>query len=88
MTEEEWAKLTEEEQDEVREVRPWDLLDPRQPRAHKEVAAHRLDTCRQCPSYRSLIKVCNECGCVMPVKVHLAQAWCPIGKWGAVDESD
>jgi hypothetical protein len=71
--------------EEVRDAKPWDLLNPNRPRATEEIEKERLDICKNCPSYRRFAKQCKECGCVMPAKVKLAEAFCPLGKWTAID---
>ncbi len=68
-----------------REVRPWDLLNPQIPRSPDNVAAERLAICKACPRYRKRAGQCKECGCIMPQKVKLAGASCPLGKWGIFD---
>ena len=68
--------------DPVKPVRPWDVLDPRQPRSPKVIAEGRLDICQNCDDYMPITRQCGRCWCVMPIKVHLANAECPVGKWG------
>jgi hypothetical protein len=41
----------------------------------------RLSICNGCGRYNSLLKICKECKCFMPIKVNLAGENCPIGKW-------
>lgn len=65
----------------VREVKPWDLLNPNQPRAESELAQKRLSICEQCPFFRQVSKTCKKCGCFMNLKVTLDNAYCPIDKW-------
>ena len=43
-------------------------------------AKARYDICRQCDSFSSL-KLCNECGCFMPLKVKIKSSSCPLKKW-------
>ena len=88
MTQEEWDTLTEEEQHEVREVRPWDLIDPSQPKVHKDVKKYRYDTCKGCEAFNKLTRSCKECGCFMALKTTLANAYCPLGKWGIVEQEE
>lgn len=68
-----------------KEVRPWDLLNPKKGRADDLTQEERLAICKKCPSYRKFVKQCKECGCIMPAKVKLAEAFCPLGKWQAVE---
>lgn len=48
--------------------------------ANNEVQTTRYDICEACTSLTSL-KTCKECGCIMPLKVKMASASCPIDKW-------
>lgn len=41
----------------------------------------RLAICRQCEWYRKSISQCKKCMCIMKIKVHLANARCPLEKW-------
>jgi hypothetical protein len=43
-------------------------------------AAERMAICRKCPELWKG-KICKKCGCVMRLKVKLAIARCPLGKW-------
>jgi hypothetical protein len=62
--------------------RPWHLLDPNKHVSDEDLAKKRLNICSGCEFYTKLTTQCQKCGCVMPLKVHLAEAECPIGKWG------
>lgn len=57
-----------------REVSTW--LKAGAPLADAEA---RLRVCLECASYHS--GVCSECTCYMPIKAHLATAYCPRGLW-------
>jgi hypothetical protein len=48
--------------------------------ASEETVAQRSELCNNCPSY-SVLKICAECSCIMPLKVKIKAAVCPIGKW-------
>lgn len=48
--------------------------------ASEETITQRYETCKSCPSY-SMLKICAECKCIMPLKVKIKSAVCPIGKW-------
>jgi hypothetical protein len=61
-------------------TRPWDLV-TNAPRAEEGVAFERLAICEECPHLLNLTKQCKKCGCVMPLKVKLKEAQCPVGKW-------
>jgi len=62
-------------------VKPWDLLNPNEPRSGEELKEQRISICRQCPEYISLTTQCKKCGCIMEMKTRLENAVCPIGKW-------
>jgi hypothetical protein len=75
--------LTEEEIDEMITVRTPIPVDPETAVrffASEETIAQRSELCNNCPSYNRL-KICAECGCIMPLKVKIKSAVCPIGKW-------
>lgn len=40
----------------------------------------RYDICKGCTAFTAL-KTCKECGCIMPLKIKLHGAICPLGKW-------
>lgn len=65
-----------------RPARPWDLFNKNLGRVEVEVAAERMDICRQCPQLIKAVNQCKECGCVMTAKTKLPNASCPLGKWG------
>ena len=62
-------------------ARPWDLVNPEQPRADDDLADKRLDICLGCDRLIKVTKQCKECGCFMALKVKLQGAVCPLGKW-------
>ena len=45
-----------------------------------EVREARYDICKACTSF-TVLKICNECHCIMPLKTKLRDAVCPLGKW-------
>lgn len=63
-------------------VRPWDLFNKNMNRAPSSVVHERLEICRSCPFFISPTKQCKKCGCIMPQKAKLADATCPVQKWG------
>lgn len=65
----------------LREVRPWDLLNPKVEKIEKMESARRLDICRVCDKFVKLTTQCKECSCVMLAKTKLKAASCPLGKW-------
>lgn len=64
-------------------TRPWDMLNPKTEYVSKDIAQSRYDVCKGCPFFLPT-KQCSKCGCVMKLKVTLAHAECPEGKWGKV----
>lgn len=65
----------------VKDVKPWDLLNPNEPRSQEEIIASRLEICQTCEFYRTRTNQCRKCGCFMKLKTRLEHASCPIGKW-------
>jgi hypothetical protein len=63
-------------------VRPWDLFNKNMNRAPANIQEERLAICNSCPFYRKKVNQCKKCGCIMPQKVKLADASCPVDKWG------
>tara|TARA_Y100000361_G_scaffold154197_1_gene178714 strand:+ start:833 stop:1189 length:357 start_codon:yes stop_codon:yes gene_type:complete len=49
--------------------------------AADEVREKRSQLCLSCPWYMKESKRCAKCGCVVPMKIYLAEESCPIGKW-------
>tara|TARA_R100000742_G_C4270986_1_gene89787 strand:- start:23 stop:379 length:357 start_codon:yes stop_codon:yes gene_type:complete len=46
-----------------------------------ENRSKRLKACLSCSWYIKERQRCAKCGCVVPLKVYLANETCPIGKW-------
>lgn len=68
-------------------TKPWDLLNPNKGRVDKETWEYRFkDHCLNCPFLIKSTTTCKKCGCFMREKTKLAEAGCPIGKWGPVLE--
>ena len=63
------------------DVKPWDLLNPNQPRSQEDLIDARLEICKVCEFYRVKTNQCRKCGCFMKLKTKLEHAKCPIGKW-------
>lgn len=63
------------------DVKPWDLLNPNQPRSSEELVAYRLEICRACEYFRQKVQTCSKCGCFMSLKTTLNKAKCPVDKW-------
>lgn len=62
-------------------VKPWDMLNPREPRSQEEIVEYRLSICRTCEFFKPKTEQCRKCGCFMNLKTKLERANCPIGKW-------
>jgi len=62
-------------------VTPLDLLNPSSPKTDNLESSKRLEICESCDKFISATKQCRECGCIMPMKVKLANAKCPLNKW-------
>jgi hypothetical protein len=65
----------------VKQVRPWDLLNPKQKRVDEEEKNRRLAICERCEFFRQASRTCKKCGCFMNLKSTLSQASCPVHKW-------
>lgn len=76
-----YSETKEMSSSDVRQVRPWDFLNPNTEYASDEVANKRFDACLGCDKLIKLTKQCKECGCFMNAKTKLAGATCPLGKW-------
>lgn len=63
------------------EVKPWDILNPKQPKSPAEIVAERFEICKSCEWFRQSSQTCRKCGCFMKVKTRLENAFCPVGKW-------
>jgi hypothetical protein len=48
--------------------------------ASSEIQETRYNLCKSCPSFTAL-KTCSECGCIMPLKIKIANVSCPLDKW-------
>lgn len=72
---------------EPKQVRPWDLFNKNKDRVPKEIKNMRMEACLSCPFLIQATKQCKKCGCFMHAKTQLADAYCPINKWGQVDVS-
>ena len=62
-------------------TRPWDVFDKSAYNTDEQVGIDRYAICLECPELVALTKQCKQCGCVMPMKVKLKDADCPLGKW-------
>lgn len=80
-----WDNVPEEEK---RQARPWDILDPNLETVPDEIRKARIDACSNCEFLIKFTKQCKKCGCFMKVKTMIPHAECPIGIWGAVAENE
>ena len=76
-----WEEYKSKQNNEQRQVRPWDLVNPNTEWASEEKAAERYSLCKGCPELIKLTTQCKKCGCFMKAKTKLEKAFCPIGKW-------
>ena len=67
------------------DARPWHLLDPSRQIKDKSIIEKRMDLCNGCEFLTKTTKQCQKCNCFMTAKTRLANADCPIGKWGRED---
>lgn len=58
---------------------PWDIFI--KDSATKEVSEQRYSVCKECDQLMAVTKQCKKCWCVMPVKVTVSTATCPLNKW-------
>jgi hypothetical protein len=65
----------------IGDTRPWDVLNRNIEYASEDISSNRYAICEACPSLLKLTHQCKECGCFMKIKVKLANAKCPLGKW-------
>lgn len=68
-----------------RQARPWDMFNKNLGRVEESIHKERFALCLECPHLIQLTKQCTKCGCFMEMKTKLPNAFCPIGKWDAVD---
>ena len=45
------------------------------------MSKNRIDICKECSEYNSVLKICKVCGCFMPLKTKIENESCPRGKW-------
>jgi ribosomal protein L32 len=63
-------------------VRPWDMFNKNMERVMPVIQEKRMSVCKSCPQFIRFTHQCKKCGCLMDAKTKLADATCPIGKWG------
>jgi len=66
-------------------VRPWDLFNKKMGRVDSDTYNKRIEICKECPELIRLTFQCKKCGCFMKEKTKLANAGCPLNKWGRVN---
>jgi hypothetical protein len=47
----------------------------------KPQSEQRMEICKACDQFQSLLQRCAVCGCLMPLKVLFDNSVCPKGKW-------
>jgi hypothetical protein len=50
-----------------------------------EVRLERAGHCQRCEFYKRATKQCMQCGCLVNLKVTIANEECPAGKWGKAE---
>jgi len=45
----------------------------------------RLLVCESCRHLKGAVKLCRRCNCIMPFKVKIGHASCPVGKWPSIN---
>ena len=53
------------------DVKPWDLLNPNEPKSEKDLKDHRLEICSTCEFFKPSTNQCRKCGCFMKLKTRL-----------------
>lgn len=64
-----------------------DALNPRIKKLSRLQRKARLDICNSCDQYTRTNR-CSMCGCIMPIKVGVPHASCPLGKWEQVNANE
>jgi hypothetical protein len=62
-------------------VSPLDLVKTDTEFTDKTLQHERYSICEGCDRLTGVTKQCRECGCFMKLKVKIAEAVCPLGKW-------
>ena len=73
--------------EETKPVTPFDFFKADTGRVSDKVAKERLKICKKCPNFNKVTKQCGICHCIMPLKVKLPLATCPIEKWGVAPKA-
>lgn len=75
------ANAWQEYKNKLGNTRPWDIFKQEAYNTDEQTAIDRYAICLECPKLIKITKQCKECGCVMPLKVKLKEAVCPLKKW-------
>jgi hypothetical protein len=67
--------------EEIKDAKPWDVLNPNTEYLSDEDANVRFSICKQCPELVKFTSQCRQCKCFMKLKTKMKHASCPIGKW-------
>lgn len=76
-----WQEWKEKKRTSGKNVTPLDFFNPDTEFAEPELQDSRYSICEACDRLTKTTKQCKECGCFMKLKVKLADAVCPLGKW-------
>ena len=63
------------------------IFNPNKDRVSDAAQERRMEICRACPFFIKITTQCSKCACIMTQKTKLADASCPIGKWGINSEN-
>jgi len=53
-----------------------------------QIRLERAGHCQKCEYYRRATKQCTQCGCLVNLKVTIANSSCPVGTWKEADPGD
>lgn len=77
----EWKDKQSQRRATGKNVSPLDFFKQDTEFAFVAVQEERYSICESCDRLTAVTKQCRECGCFMKLKVKLAEAVCPLGKW-------
>jgi len=46
----------------------------------QNIADERMEICKKCDNF-NILKICNQCGCLLTLKTNIKDTECPIGRW-------
>jgi hypothetical protein len=49
--------------------------------APRDVSRQRLEICEGCERFQEKSRICDLCGCYMPLKTTMSNMKCPIDRW-------